>query len=120
MTKKHFLLTLALATMLPLQQLQAEPIILNLQVRIEDPINNDGGHRTPVLPPVIGIEDYTLYFNTPCDGCELRVVDGDGVVVYSTIIPISSSSLDLPSSLSGNYELQIISGNYCFYTEILL
>ena len=120
MTKKHFLLTLALATMLPLQQLQAEPIILDWQVRIDNPTDNNGGHRDPIPEPTIGIEDYTLFFNTPCDGCELRVVDGDGVVVYSTIIPISSSSLDLPSSLSGNYELQIISGNYCFYTEIQL
>lgn len=37
MTKKNFLFTLALVAMLPLQQLQADPIPLPLQVKIDNP-----------------------------------------------------------------------------------
>lgn len=118
MTKKNFLFTLVLATMLPLQPLQADPIDLNWHVIIIDPTDHQGGHRSPVQPPIVGIEDYTIYFTTPCDGCVLRIVDENGDVVYSTVIPAACTSLDLPSSLSGDYELQIISGIYCFYAEI--
>ena len=49
---------------------------------------------------------------------ELRLVNEDDEVVFTTII--SSSTLILPSYLSGSYQLQIISNNYIFYGEITL
>ena len=119
MTKQKFFFLLAMVTMLPLQRVSADSAPLNFQVSIIDHSNDTGRHRTPVLSPSVSIEDYTLYFDTPCDGCELRIVDEDGVV-YSTTIPASCSSLNLPSTLSGDYELQIIQGNFCFYAEIQL
>ena len=64
----------------------------------------------------MSIEDYTLYFNTPCDGYVLRLVDE----FYSTVIPVGATSLVLPSYLSGTYELQIITGYYCFFGDITL
>ena len=76
--------------------------------------------RTPILIPSVSIEDYTLYFNTPCDGYVLRLVDEFDNVVYSTVIPVGATSLVLPSYLSGTYELQIIAGIYCFYGDITL
>ena len=120
MTNKNLFLALAVATMLPLQFAMADPIDLDLQVRIIDHKNNDGGHRTPILPPSTAIDDGTLYFYTPCDGCELRITDEDGDVVYSTIIPPSTSSIDLPADLDGTYELQVIRGNFCFYADVTL
>lgn len=120
MTKKNFLFALAMMAIVPLQQLQADPIILDLEVGYIDPGNNGGQHRTPVLVPTISIEDYTLYFTTPCDGCALRLLDADGEVAYSTTIPYSSTSLNLPSYLSGAFLLQIICGDICFYTTIEL
>lgn len=120
MTKQKFFFLLAMVTMLPLQRVSADPAILNFQVRIIDHSNGEGRHRTPVLSPSLSIEDYTLYFDTPCDGCELRIVDEEGEVVYSITVPSSCSSIDLPSTLSGDYELQIIQGNFCFYAEIQL
>ena len=42
MNKKHLFLMLAMVTMLPLQSLQADPIPLDFQVMIDNPINNQG------------------------------------------------------------------------------
>ena len=111
---------LAMAMMLPLQPLNADPTDLLLQVSFDDPLNDPDGHRTPITVPSVSIEDHTLYFNTHCDGYVLRLLDEDGEEVYSTIIPTSCTNLVLPSYLSGEYELQIIQGNICYYATINL
>ena len=41
-------------------------------------------------------------------------------VVYSTVIPINTTNLVIPSTLSGEYEIQIIQGNIYFYGFIYL
>jgi hypothetical protein len=90
-----------------------------LQVRIDDPNENKpGGPKEPIQIPEVDIEDYTLTFDDSCLGCELCIVDENDNVVYTTTI--TSNTLVLPSTLSGEYELQIISGIYCFYGYIEL
>lgn len=119
-TKKRFLLSLAMA-LLPFANVCVNAFAseVSLQVRIEDPTNNQPPYpKTPILVPEVSIEDYTLTFDDACLGCELRLLDEDGVLVYSTTI--TSSTFVLPSYLSGNYELQIIRGNFCFYGDISL
>ena len=121
-TKKFFLLVLMMA-LFPLSSIRlcAQMIELPLQVRYDDPDDTqDNPHREPILIPEVSIEDYTLYFDTPCDGCILRVVNELGVVEYTTVIPVGADELVLPSYLSGEYELQIIRGNLCFYGDITL
>lgn len=101
--------------------LYANPISIYLQVGYEDPNDGDDGQqKSPILVPEISIDGYTIIFDTPCDGCTLRLVDGSDNVIYSTVIPTGTSSLILPSSLSGEYEIQIIQGNLCFYGYIYL
>ena len=94
---------------------------LLLQVTIYDPTGNHGGiPKAPVQVPSVSLDDHTLYFFTPCDGCTLNLVDENDVVVYTIVIPAGTTSLVLPATLSGNFELQIIRGNYCFWGEITL
>lgn len=92
-----------------------------LQVSITDPTQ---GHkppqRGPVVTPSINLEGYTLFFETPCDGSILRLLDENRDVVYSTVIPDSAVSLVLPSYLSGMYEIQIIQGDVYFWGYISL
>ena len=91
-----------------------------LQVFIEDPTaGNTNPHRGPVLVPEVSIEDYTLSFDTSCYGCTLILLDEDGEVAYTTIV--TSGTLVLPSTLSGEYEIQLIpaSGDYYFYGYVL-
>ena len=121
-TKKFFMLVLMMAVF-PLSSIRlcAQMIELPLQVRYDDPDDTqDNPHREPILIPEVSIEDYTLYFDTPCDGCVLRVVNELGVVEYTTVIPVGADELVLPSYLSGEHELQIIRDNWCFYGDITL
>ena len=121
-TKRLFLLTLVMA-LLPLTSefVSAFSIGVQLQIKIEDPDDDvENTHRGPVLIPDVSIEDHTVYFDTPCDGCTLRIVNEDGDVEYTTVIADGTDELELPSYLEGEYELQIVRGNFCFYGIIEL
>lgn len=76
--------------------------------------------RTPIARPTLTLDGHTLYFNTPCDGYELRIVDGNAVVVYSLFIPLGCTQVLLPATLLGEFELQLITGNLMFYGTIEL
>ena len=89
---------------------------LSLQVRLIDPsIPTRGIKRSPAKAPSLSILDHTLYFATSCDGCILRLVNEDGDVEYAIEIPENTSTITLPFYLYGEYELQILRGNYCFF-----
>ena len=94
---------------------------IDLEEGFYDPTqNHEPYEKGPVLVPSVSIEYYTLYFMTPCDGCTLRLLDEDDVVVYSTVIPTGTTNLVLPSYLSGEFEIQIIQGFYYFWGFINL
>lgn len=88
---------------------------LPLQAKTNNSENGEPNPRT--LIPEVTMEDYTLHFITPCYGCAFRLVQND-TVCYS--IEITGNTLTIPSSLTGTYELQIVSGDYIFYTEVVL
>ena len=122
MTKKSIIISL-LAAMLSLGNVSvyAAPDMIDLGVGVVDPEDEGlGQQKTPITIPEINLEDHTLYFYTPCDGCTLRLLDDNDNVVYSTVIQTNTTSLVLPSTLSGEYEIQIIRGNICFYGYINL
>ena len=93
---------------------------LNLQVGYIDPSVTSNVPKTPIIPPSVSLDDHTLYFDTPCDSCTLNIVEENDVVVYTLVIPTGTTSLVLPSTLSGDYTIQIIRGNYLFYGTIIL
>ena len=76
--------------------------------------------KSPVLAPTVYIAGNVLTFETPCDGCVLQLVDENDDVVYTTIIPAGTTTLALPSDLEGTFELQIIDGEWMFYSDIEL
>jgi len=94
---------------------------IDFEVELVDPTeNHEPIEKGPVLVPSVSLDGYTLYFATSCDGCILRLLDENDVVLYSTVIPTGTTSLVLPSYLSGEYKIQIIQGNYCFWGYIYL
>ena len=105
----------------PFVCIHANATAIFLQVEYIDPSVGQGNNpRGPIVIPNVGIEDHSLQFNTPCDGCTLRLVNEDGDIAYSTIIPSNTVTLELPSYLEGEYEIQIIRDNLCFYGYITL
>ncbi|MBO7577808.1 MAG: DUF3244 domain-containing protein [Prevotella sp.] len=120
MTKKSIIISL-LAAMLSFGNVSVYADPESIDLEYEDPDDgNEGLNKSPISIPEISLEDHTLYFYTPCDGCTLRLLDENDNVVYSTVIPTNTTSLVLPSTLSGEYEIQIIQGNICFYGYINL
>lgn len=95
------------------------PRLINLEVRFDNPIV--GGPvipKSPVEAPEVYIENYTLTFDSSCHNCTLRIVNAENEVEYTTTI--TSDTLVLPSTLEGQYEIQIIQGEWCFYGDIEL
>lgn len=90
---------------------------LNFQCEMIRPSKGQkGSPKAPIKCPSASIEGHTLYIND-CDGCMLQLL-GENGIVYSTIIV--DGIAELPEDLTGIYELQIIRGNYCFWTEVEL
>lgn len=83
----------------------------------------DGPHRTPPLAPVVfhDRDSGMLCFSNPCYDTSLElVIPGSDAVVYECDIPDGSETIELPTYLSGEYELRIIRGSWCFCGTILL
>ena len=123
MAKKSFLLLALTMAMLSLSSVRVSAASTPIPLTGEyiDPHKGQlGGHRSQTIVPELEIDDYTLFFMTPCDGCVLRLLDENRDVVYSTVIPDSAVSLVLPSYLSGDYEIQIIQGEYYYWGYINL
>lgn len=98
----------------------ATPVDVQLEAELIDPSTEQGEpQRGPVLVPEVSIEGYTLFFGTPCDGSILRLLDEDGYVVYSTVIPTGTTTLPLPSDLSGEYELYLYPQGGYYFTGII-
>ena len=84
-------------------------------VHYEDDMPIGNGHgRTPMRPPVVYIEDYTLSFAVDHPDYVLTVKDEDGVAVYTTTVFSSQTEVLLPSTLSGDYEIDLVMGNWLF------
>jgi len=93
-----------------------------LTTGIIDPgsLGNDAP-RSIIRAPRASIEGYTFTVSDHPDYV-LQLVDPDDAetVYYETILPEGTTSIDLPSSLSGEYEIRLIWGNWYFYGIISL
>lgn len=88
---------------------------LPLRIKI---INKDNGKPNPrTLIPEVTLQGNTLYFITPCNGCTFRLEQSDNICYE---VEITGNTLSIPSTFIGIYELQIVSGDIIFYTEVEL
>ena len=96
----------------------AMPIML--QIHWDEPEPGDlGNPRSPI--PEIYYDDHTIYFeDTSHVAYTLKLVYA-GVVVWQTSVDAAATSVDLPASLSGNYQLRLsYSPDFYFYSGITL
>ena len=108
---KKLFLTLALLMSMLVQAKELVP----LTVSIDDntPIGNGYG-RPSIEVPLVYIEDYILTFEAYHPEYVLTIKDEDGSVVYSTVVYSTETLVTLPSTLSGDYEIQLVMGNWLF------
>ena len=120
MKKQFFILSVAVAAMLPISQASADPIELLLKVWYEDPSEDDNPfHRSPVLIPSLYIDGYTLTAGDYTLGSTIQLLDEDDNVVFSTYVAIEGD-IQLPATLSGTYTIEVIRGDITFVGEIEL
>lgn len=94
---------------------------ISFGVSIIDPsLPGNGQGKSPVVPPSVSIDDHTLYLYSGCAGATLQVVNALGVAVYTEELYETTTEVELPETLVGEYELQILRGNFCFYATIEL
>ena len=81
-----------------------------------------GGQRGPINPPSASIDGYTFYINSSHPDYVLQLVDAnDGeTVLFETFVPEGVNSVVLPSTFEGEYRIQLIWGNWCFWGYVTL
>ena len=77
------------------------------------PIGN-GYPKSPMRPPVVYIDDYTLTFVADHPDYVLTIKDEDGDVVYTTTVFSTDTQVALPPTFTGNYEIQLNMRNWLF------
>ena len=86
-----------------------------------EPLGN-GAPRSPIRVPSASIDDHTFYINESHPDYVLQLVDPEDEqnVVYEVLMPTGTNSVVLPSSLVGEYVIQLIWGNWRFWGYIEL
>ena len=70
--------------------------------------------KSPIQPPTVYIDDYTLSFEADHPEYVLSIKDEEDEVVYTTVVSSSQTQVILPSTLSGEYKIELIMGNWLF------
>ena len=110
---KKFLLMIFGAFLLSTSLFAKEVVPFTVHYEDNQPIGHGYG-RTPMQPPVVYIEDYTLTFAVGHPDYTLIIKDEDGYVVYTTTVFSNDTEVILPSTLSGDYEVNLVMGNWLF------
>jgi len=88
---------------------------VELQMGIIDDVPlTPGNGKAPMRKPTIYQECYTLTLPSSHPEYTINIIQGEDVV-FSTIIPEGVVTYELPAYLTGDYTIQFVSGNFCFY-----
>jgi len=90
--------------------------LVPLSVSIEDdetPIGHGFG-KSPITAPKVYIDDYTLLFEANHPEYVLYIKDEDDNVVYTTTVYSIQTQVVLPSTLSGDYQIELVMGYWLF------
>ena len=79
----------------------------------EEPIGN-GRPKAPMQTPTVYIEDYTLSFMAGHPDYELTIKDEDGETIYTTFVTSAETLVTLPSTLTGDYVIELRMGYWLF------
>jgi hypothetical protein len=98
---------------------EEEEIEFSFTWKDPDPIEPGYG-KTPILMPALWQNGYLLDFHGTHADYVLRILDDTANVVYFAVVPSYQTQVWLPTTLSGTYRIELISGNLLFYGFITL
>lgn len=96
-----------------------DPIPLTVSYDDEQPLG-PGYPKTPITAPKVYIDDYTLLFEANHPEYVLNIKDEDDNVVYTTTVYSAQTQVVLPSTLSGDYQIELVMGYWHFTGWIIL
>lgn len=117
---KKLLLFVLVAFLFSTKLMAWEPIPFTVSGDIDDMPIGHGNGRPSIEVPLVYIEDYTLSFEANHPDYVLIIRDEDGSVVYNTMVYSTQTTVILPSTLSGDYEIDLVMGNWLFTGRIEL
>ena len=95
---------------------------ISFTVSIDDdnsPVGN-GFPKSPIQSPTVYIENHMLSFAVGHPEYVLYIKDENDVVVYSTVVTSTETLVTLPSTLSGEYKIELVMDNWLFTGYIML
>ena len=120
---KSALLAAALFILSSVNAWEPMGISIRIPLTLSDIRPNPIHPRTPIEIPEVGQTDHTLYFLDEID-LFLNIYSvyegGDETLEYSTAVPATTTEVQLPSSLSGTYIIEVVCDGLCFRGEIEL
>ena len=78
-----------------------------------------GDPRSPILTPVFYLDGYTLTAADNTLGSTVELLDANDNVVFTTYVSIEGD-IQLPTTLSGTYTIEVVRGGITFIGEIEL
>ncbi len=90
------------------------PLALTVIIEEDDLPGGNGQPKSPIEPPTVYIEEYTLTFENYHPDYILNIKDEYGNVVYTTMVFSTQTQVVLPSTLFGDYEIELLMGNWKF------
>ena len=110
---KRILISSFLILLMSLNVMAWELVPLTVSFDDDKPIDHSTP-RTPISVPKVYIEDYTLSFGINHPEYVLIIKDENGQEVYTTTVFSTQPNVILPSTLSGNYEINLVMSNWSF------
>lgn len=120
---KSLLLATAMFLMTPLHAWEPAQFGIVIQLTLMDIQPEPTLPRSPIEVPQIGQTDHALYFLDEIDlSLNLYSVDeiGNETLEYATVVPATTTSVQLPTDLSGTYIIEVICDGLYFRGEIEL
>lgn len=93
-------------------------VVLHISGPIDETLNGGMPHA-PIKLPSVYIDEHILSVIGTHPDYLVRIVDNNDVL-YETQMPSTVNNIILPSTLSGNFQVQLICGNWMFYGRITL
>ena len=96
---------------------EGDKLPLQIKKDKEEEGNGKPNKKGIISIPEVILQDNVLRFITPCNGCTFRLVQNNNTCYEMEVM---GNTLTIPTAFTGLYELQIVSGEYIFYTDVTL
>lgn len=117
--KKYFIIAMILLGGANLSTVQADPEEVYLQIIRETEVGQTNP-KMPVRPLVITQDSNVLTLPaTPVDYM-LELRDENGTLVYYAFIPMGTTQIVLPTTLSGDFEIRLVADIYYYIGYLTL